>query len=28
MEDYVLPDEDKIVTAVREVLGLTAPAGR
>jgi acetoin:2,6-dichlorophenolindophenol oxidoreductase subunit beta len=24
MEDYVLPDEDKIVTAVREVLGLTA----
>jgi acetoin:2,6-dichlorophenolindophenol oxidoreductase subunit beta len=26
MEDYVLPDEDKIVTAVREVLGLTAAA--
>jgi pyruvate/2-oxoglutarate/acetoin dehydrogenase E1 component len=24
MEDYVLPDEDKIVAAVREVLGLTA----
>jgi acetoin:2,6-dichlorophenolindophenol oxidoreductase subunit beta len=28
MEDYVLPDEDKIVTAVREVLGLTAAAPR
>jgi acetoin:2,6-dichlorophenolindophenol oxidoreductase subunit beta len=26
MEDYVLPDEDKIITAVREVLGLTATA--
>jgi pyruvate dehydrogenase E1 component beta subunit len=24
MEEYVLPDEDKIVAAVREVLGLTA----
>jgi len=23
MEDYVLPDEDKIVAAVREVLRLT-----
>jgi acetoin:2,6-dichlorophenolindophenol oxidoreductase subunit beta len=28
MEDYVLPDEDKIVTAVREVLGLTAATAR
>jgi pyruvate/2-oxoglutarate/acetoin dehydrogenase E1 component len=27
MEDYVLPDEDKIITAVREVLGVT-PATR
>jgi acetoin:2,6-dichlorophenolindophenol oxidoreductase subunit beta len=27
MEDYVLPDEDKIVAAVREVLGLTAGGG-
>jgi pyruvate dehydrogenase E1 component beta subunit len=26
MEDYVLPDENKIVSAVREVLGLTAAA--
>jgi acetoin:2,6-dichlorophenolindophenol oxidoreductase subunit beta len=26
MEAYVLPDEDKIISAVREVLGLTAPA--
>jgi pyruvate/2-oxoglutarate/acetoin dehydrogenase E1 component len=26
MEDYLLPDEDKIITAVREVLGLTAAA--
>jgi pyruvate/2-oxoglutarate/acetoin dehydrogenase E1 component len=25
MEAYVLPDEDKIISAVREVLGLTAP---
>jgi pyruvate dehydrogenase E1 component beta subunit len=24
MEDYVMPDEDKIVSAVREVLGLQA----
>jgi hypothetical protein len=24
MEDYVLPDEDKIVSAAREVLGLQA----
>jgi acetoin:2,6-dichlorophenolindophenol oxidoreductase subunit beta len=28
MEDYVLPDEDKIVAAVREVLGLTAATAR
>ena len=28
MEDYVLPDEDKIMAAVREVLGLTAAASR
>jgi hypothetical protein len=27
MEDYVLPDEEKIITAVLEVLGL-APAAR
>jgi acetoin:2,6-dichlorophenolindophenol oxidoreductase subunit beta len=26
MEDYLLPDENKIITAVREVLGLTAAA--
>src|SRR5260370_30909924 len=26
MEDYVLPDENKIISAVREVLGLTPPA--
>ena len=26
MEDYVLPDENKIISAVREVLGLTAAA--
>jgi acetoin:2,6-dichlorophenolindophenol oxidoreductase subunit beta len=26
MEAYVLPDEDKIISAVREVLGLTDPA--
>jgi pyruvate/2-oxoglutarate/acetoin dehydrogenase E1 component len=26
MEDYVLPDEDKIIAAVREVLGLIAAA--
>src|SRR5580693_6302073 len=28
MEDYVLPDEDKIVTAVRDVLGVAATGGR
>jgi pyruvate dehydrogenase E1 component beta subunit len=28
MEAYVLPDEDKIVTAVREVLGVVATGGR
>jgi acetoin:2,6-dichlorophenolindophenol oxidoreductase subunit beta len=28
MEDYLLPDEDKIVTAVREVLGVAATGGR
>jgi acetoin:2,6-dichlorophenolindophenol oxidoreductase subunit beta len=31
MEDYLLPDEDKIVTAARDVLGVAAtggPAGR
>jgi hypothetical protein len=26
MEAYVLPDEDKVISAVREVLGLRAPA--
>jgi acetoin:2,6-dichlorophenolindophenol oxidoreductase subunit beta len=28
MEDYLLPDEDKIVTAVRDVLGVAATGGR
>jgi pyruvate dehydrogenase E1 component beta subunit len=28
MEDYVLPDEDKIITAVREVVGVAATGGR
>jgi acetoin:2,6-dichlorophenolindophenol oxidoreductase subunit beta len=27
MEDYVLPDEDKIIVAVREVLGAAQRAG-
>jgi hypothetical protein len=28
MEDFVLPDEDKIITAVREVVGVAATGGR
>jgi acetoin:2,6-dichlorophenolindophenol oxidoreductase subunit beta len=28
MEDYVLPDEDKIITAARDVLGVAATGGR
>ena len=28
MEDYVLPDEDKIITAVHDVLGVAATGGR